>query len=76
MKRSDLIALTEIDIVRIKSLAHFTPTQEDIFNELCKDQTDVAILQKLYLSGRKYYANKKIVLQKVDCVISGTKTKR
>lgn len=76
MKRSDLIALTEIDMVRIKSLAHFTSTQEDIFNELCKDQTDIAIMQKLYLSNRKFYANKKIVMQKVDSIIFGTKTRR
>lgn len=75
MKRSYLNSLTEIDITRIKSLAHFTPLQEEIFNELCKDQVDYAIMQKLCVSNRKYYENKPIVLRKVEQILFGTKPK-
>lgn len=76
MKRSYLIGLTEIDIIRIKSLAHFTELQEEIFNELCKDQPDYAIMQKLCISNRKFYENKPLVLQKAEQILFGTKPKK
>lgn len=76
MKRSYLLSLTEIDIVRIKSLAHFTDLQEEIFNELCKDQPDYAITMKLHVSNRKYYDNKPIVIRKVEQILCGVRPRQ
>lgn len=68
-KHFNLSRLTVFDISRIKKFANFTELQEQIFDQLCKDRLDYAIIQNLHISNRKYYENKPIVFEKVAQVI-------
>lgn len=68
-KHPNLSRLTVFDIARIKKFANFTELQEQIFNHLCKDKLDYAIMQDLHISNRKYYENKPIVFDKVCQII-------
>lgn len=68
-KSTNLSRLTLFDISRIKKFANFTEVQEQIFDQLCKDRLDYAIIQTLHISNRKYYENKPIVFEKVKQIV-------
>lgn len=68
-KHPNLSRLTTFDISRIKKFANFTEIQEQIFDQLCKDRLDYAIIQILHISNRKYYENKPIVFSKVCQIV-------
>lgn len=68
-KHINLSRLTVFDISRIKKFANFTEVQDQIFDQLCKDHLDYAIIQTLHISNRKYYENKPIVFEKVRQII-------
>lgn len=68
-KSINLSKLTLFDISRIKKFANFTELQEQIFDQLCKDRLDYAIVQTLHISNRKYYENKPIVFEKVKQIV-------
>jgi hypothetical protein len=68
-KYPNLARLTVFDISRVKKFANFTETQEQIFDQLCKDRLDYAIIQTLHISNRKYYEDKPIVFEKVAQIV-------
>lgn len=68
-KHINLSRLTVFDISRIKKFANFTEVQDQIFDQLCKDRLDYAIIQTLHISNRKYYENKPIVFEKVRQIV-------
>lgn len=68
-KYPNLSRLTVFDISRVKKFANFTELQEQIFDQLCKDKLDYAIMQVLHISNRKYYENKPIVFEKVCGIV-------
>lgn len=68
-KYPNLSRLTAFDITRIKKFANFTELQEQIFDQLCKDKLDYAIMHTLHISNRKYYENKPIVFEKVFKIV-------
>ena len=74
-KHPNLSRLTLFDIARVKKFANFTEVQEQVFDQLCKDRLDYAIINDLHISSRKYYANKPIVLDKVCQVIPDLESK-
>lgn len=63
----NISALTQAELEQIIAKANFSDDQRAIFNELNKNKYyDYAIMLNLNIPNRRYYANKKIVLQKTE----------
>jgi hypothetical protein len=63
----NISALTQLELDRIIANANFTDEQMAIFKELNKNKYyDYAIMLNLNIPERRYYATKKIVLDKTE----------
>lgn len=69
MKRKKLSLLTLPEINHIKEQANFTELQEQIFLMLSRDKSDVYIMNALYITNRRLYADKEIIYDKARRVL-------
>ena len=55
---------------KVKEMANFTPLQADIYDELATEiRNNEGIIMHLCLEPHRYYAEKKIVIIKVQAVL-------
>ena len=55
---------------RVKEMANFTPLQADIYDELATEaRNNEGIILHLHLNPDRYYAEKKVVIAKVQAVM-------
>ena len=70
MSRVNISALTKSELDQVIALANFTDDQRAIFDELNKNKYyDYAIMVNLNIPNRRYYANKHIVVDKVERIV-------
>lgn len=66
----NISALTQAELEQVIARANFSDDQKAIFNELNKNKYyDYAIMINLNIPNRRYYVNKKIVLQKTERIV-------
>ena len=66
----NLSALTQMELENVILKANFTEEQKAVFSELNKDKYyDYAIMVNLNIPNRRYYATKKVVMDKTERIV-------